>query len=388
MSGGSSQLRIAILTHSINPRGGVVHALALADALAQLGHRPVVHAPDPTGRGFFRRTVASTCSVPASPVSGDVVAMVETRIADYVRHFEDLAHRQYDVFHAQDGISGNALATLKQRGLIRRYVRTVHHIDAFGDERLCELDRRSIVRADGLFVVSRFWQEQLKTEMSRTATLVGNGVDTVCYSAASASADEVLRARLGLRGAPILLSIGGVEQRKNTLGILDAFRQVHAVHRSAQVVIAGGASLLDHGLYRQQFKSRLRDAGLPADAVIETGPLMDAEMPSLYRLADALVFPSLREGFGLAVLEAMASGVPAVVSHIEPFTEYLGPDDVAWCDPHHAGSIADAVLSALTDPLRSRLIANGTRLVRRHDWSRTAKAHVPTYQDMCEVHYA
>lgn len=388
MSSGSSRLRIAILTHSTNPRGGVVHALALADALADLGHRPVVHAPDPAGKGFFRRSVAATRSVPASPASAYVVAMVETRIEDYVRHFEDVANRQYDVFHAQDGISGNALATLKQRGLIQRYVRTVHHIDAFSDERLCELDRRSIVHADGLFVVSRFWQAQLEAEMFRSAALVGNGVDTARYSAAPASADPVLRARLGLRAGPVLLSIGGVEQRKNTLGILEAFRQVHAVHRSAQLVIAGGASLLDHGLYRQQFKSRLRHAGLQADAVIETGPLMDADMPSLFRLADVLLFPSLREGFGLAVLEAMASGVPAVVSHIAPFTEYLGPDDVAWCDPHHAGSIADATLSALAAPLRSRLIANGARVARNHDWSHTARAHMATYQDMREVHYA
>jgi len=388
MSGSSSRLRIAILTHSTNPRGGVVHALALADALATLGHMPVVHAPDPAGKGFFRRSVAATRSVPASAASGDVAAMVEMRIADYVRYFEDPAYRQFDVFHAQDGISGNALATLKQRGLIERYVRTVHHIDAFTDERLCELDRRSIVHADGLFVVSHLWQAQLEAEMSRAATLVGNGVDTVRYSPVAAPGDEVLRARLGLREGPILLSIGGVEQRKNTLGIVEAFRQVHAVHRSAQLVIAGGASLLDHDLYRQQFNSRLRDAGLPVDTVIETGPLPDAEMPSLFRLADVLLFPSLREGFGLAVLEAMATRVPAVVSHVAPFTEYLGADDVAWCDPHHPGSIADAALSALAEPLRSRLIAGGARVARRHDWSRTAMAHMATYQEMREVHYA
>ncbi|WP_298881770.1 MSMEG_0565 family glycosyltransferase [uncultured Bradyrhizobium sp.] len=388
MSGRSLPLRVAILTHSTNPRGGVVHALALADALAELGHRPVVHAPDPAGKGFFRRSVAATRSVPASPALGNVVAMVEARIADYVRFFEDGANRQYDVFHAQDGISGNALATLKQRGLIQRYARTVHHIDAFPDARLCELDRRSIVHADGLFVVSRFWQRHLEAEMARPAMLVGNGVDTVRYSPNATPGDQMLRARLGLRAGPILLSIGGVEQRKNTLGVLEAFRQVNAVHRSAQLVIAGGASLLDHDLYRQQFKSRLRDAGLPAEAVIETGPLADADMPSLFRLADVLMFPSLREGFGLAVLEAMASGVPAVVSHIAPFTEYLGPDDVAWCDPYHVGSIADAALSALAEPLRSRLIADGARVARRHAWSRTAMAHMPAYQAMREVHYA
>ena len=388
MTGSSSRLRIAILTHSTNARGGVVHALELAETLTRLGHEPVVHAPDRSGKGFFRPSIAPTISVPASPTPIDVTSMVETRIADYIKHFEYPAHRQFDVFHAQDGISGNALSTLKQRGLIHRYVRTVHHIDAFSEEQLRELDRRSIVHADGLFVVSRFWQQYLKAEMSCAAALVGNGVDTARYSPVAKRADDALRARLGLRGGPVVLSIGGVEPRKNALGILDAFRQVHAVQRSAQLVIAGGASLLDHGAYRQEFRSRLQDARLPADTVIETGPMADADMPSLYRLADVLVFPSLWEGFGLAVLEAMASGVPAVVSHIPPFTEYLGADDVAWCDPDDAGSIADAVLSTLVEPLCSRLIANGWKVAQQHDWRHTAEAHLPTYQDMREVHYA
>ncbi len=71
--------------------------------------------------------------------------------------------------------------------------------------------------------------------------------------------------------------------------------------------------------------------------MIATGPLPQALMPALYRAADALVFPSVKEGFGLVVLEAMASGVPVVTSRIAPFTEYLGDDDAAWCDPHDAG---------------------------------------------------
>ncbi len=55
MIGSSSRLRIAILTHSTNARGGVVHGLELADALTRLGHTAVVHAPDPSGKGFFRK---------------------------------------------------------------------------------------------------------------------------------------------------------------------------------------------------------------------------------------------------------------------------------------------------------------------------------------------
>ncbi|MFH1558263.1 MAG: glycosyltransferase, partial [Pseudomonadota bacterium] len=112
-------LRIALLAHSTNPRGGVVHALELGDALARLGHQVVVHAPDAKGAGFFRETLCRTRSIPASPVGADMTEMVRIRVAEYVSHFEDPAHRAFDIFHAQDGISGNALATLKERGLIR-----------------------------------------------------------------------------------------------------------------------------------------------------------------------------------------------------------------------------------------------------------------------------
>src|SRR5215471_13096048 len=151
-------LRIAILTHSTNPRGGVVHALELGDALTRLGHEVAVHAPDPTQAGFFRETLCTTVSVRTSPISTDLPEMVETRAADYVRHFEACGHRQYDIFHAQDGISGNALATLKMRNLIRHFVRTVHHVDEFKDPRLATLEDRAIQSADSLFVVSRTWQ--------------------------------------------------------------------------------------------------------------------------------------------------------------------------------------------------------------------------------------
>jgi glycosyltransferase-like protein len=378
-------MRIAILTHSTNARGGVVHALELGEALTRLGHTVAVHAPDPSGRGFFRKVTVPTISVAASPVAGDVAAMVERRVADYVRHFEDAANRHFDVFHAQDSISGNALATLKQLRLIERFARTVHHMDTFDDARLMELQCRAIVKADHIFTVSQSWADHIAEAFACNPTVVGNGVDLNRFSSKPVPNDAELRTRLGLRKGPVLLSIGGVEERKNTLTILEAFRRTRAIHPAAQLVIAGGASVLDHGAYQLRFKQRLIETGLPSGAVILAGVVPDVEMPSLYRLADALVFSSLREGFGLVVLEAMASGCPVIASRIAPFTEYLSEDSVAWCDPLDPDSIANAMASVLSVAMKKKLVANGAAAVRRFDWLQTARAHVPAYDGMREA---
>lgn len=383
-----SALRIAILAHSTNPRGGVVHALELADALVRLGHEPVVHAPDARGAGFFRPTLCETVPVPASPVGSDVAEMVEIRAADYVRHFEDPKHRRFDVFHAQDGISGNALAMLKARRSIARFARTVHHIDAFRDPRLQALQTRAIVAADRHFTVSRLWQAELKQRFGIASAIVGNGVDTARFSPARDGREEGLRRRLGLGPGPIVLAVGGIEARKNTVRLLEAFTQLHVMHPHAQLVVAGGATVLDHHAYKEEFVTALAALSLPAHAVIETGPVAQADMPALYRLADVLAFPSVKEGFGLVVLEAMASGVPVVVSRIPPFTEHLHDEDVVWCDPASPASIANALAMALMPELAARLKARGPSAARRHDWRATASAHLETYEALGEPVHA
>jgi len=381
-------LRIAILAHSTNPRGGVVHALELADALTRLGHEAVVHAPDAKGTGFFRPTLCETVSVPASRIGTDVAEMVEIRAADYVRHFEDPANRRFDVFHAQDGISGNALATLKARGLIAGFARTVHHVDDFSDPSLQILQKRAIVEADKHFVVSHLWQGLLADGFGLQATIVGNGVDTSSFTPTPDGRENALRARLGLGAGPIILAVGGVEPRKNCTKLLEACTQLHFVHQRAQLIIAGGASVLNHDAYQAEFAQALHASGLPASAVIRTGPLRQADMPALYRLADVLAFPSVKEGFGLVVLEAMASGLPCVVSRIAPFTEHLREEDAVWCNPGNVGSIANALTMALNPELRPRMIRAGHAAAQRHGWQATALAHIETYQSLREPLHA
>jgi len=389
----SRPLRIAMLTHSTNPRGGVVHSMHLAEALCDLGAEVTLFAPDAKGGGFFRTPCCAADPFPVERAASDMTAMVEQRIGDYVRYFEPAANRQFDVFHAHDGISGNALATLKERGLISRCVRTVHHVDTFHDARLTGLQARAIEAADRCLAVSHLWADYLQRLWGIAAALSGNGVDCQRFfpapgGSAEKSACAHLRWRLQLDEGPIFLAVGGVEERKNTARILEAFVDVHRLRPQAQLVIAGGASLLDHHTYQEKFKALMAQAGPAATRVHRTGPLPDADMPALYRMADTLVFASLKEGFGLCVLEAMASGIPAIVSSIPPFTEYLGEQDALWCDPSRPSSIAEAMLLSLTPQIRSTLAARGQRVAARHDWRSVAQAALPVYRQLCETAHA
>lgn len=381
------RLRIAILAHSTIPRGSVVHALALGEALEDLGHQAVIHAPGANGTGFFRPSRCRAVTVPASPAAASTTEMVETRIAEYLRYFDLAENRRFDVWHAQDGISGNVLATLKERGLLHSFARTVHHVDLFRDPRLLALQARSILAADQLFAVSGLWRDTIARDFGRSSTVIGNGVDMDQFSPAK---DEV-DARLGKllpREKPLFLAIGGIEERKNSIRILEAFVRIRRLLPNARLVIAGGASLLDHASYQERFRRALAQSGLPGPAVTILGPVLQEWMPALYRSADAFVFPSLKEGFGLVVLEAMASGVPVVTSHMAPFTEYLERHDVLWCDPSDAGSIEQAMITALEPGRRRTLIERGMKTAARHGWLETARRHVPVYvmlQELCHA---
>ena len=106
--------------------------------------------------------------------------------------------------------------------------------------------------------------------------------------------------------------------------------------------MAGGATLFDHRDEIDRFHALRDDLDLD-DSVRVLGPVTDAELESLYRAADLFALPSTKEGFGLAVLEALAAGVPAVVSDLDVFRTYLADGDSALMAPvgDHA-ALADA----------------------------------------------
>jgi glycosyltransferase-like protein len=377
-------LRIGLLTHSVNPRGGVVHTLELAKALHAAGHAVTVMAPAAPGQVLFR---TPPCAVELVPVGGtprDTVGMVRSRIDAFVQHLQGLLQRRpFDVLHTHDSIGGNALAQLQDAGCIDGFVRTVHHLDTFEVPQLTQWQHAAFARASQVLCVSRVWREHLARDYGIEAHEVTNGVDAARFSPIVEACDAALAQRLGIRtGAPVVLAVGGVEERKNTARLLAAFALLRTTHPDAQLVVAGGASLLDHAAYAQAFRALMESFGFNEGPVVRlTGPVPDDDMPALYRLADVVAMPSLSEGFGLVVLESLASGAPVVVSRIAPFTEYLAETDVSWADPMDPAAIATALRRALAVRDPSQTARSAARLAERFSWVASAERHVALYRD-------
>jgi glycosyltransferase-like protein len=374
-------MRIALFTHSVNPRGGVVHTLELGRALHEAGQDVTIFAPSVGGAPMFRASPCRVVLAPAAAHGNDTVMMVQTRIDALKAALLEEGASGFDVLHAQDGIGGNALADLREAGSIRGFVRTVHHLDAFDNPRLSAWQRRAYADADTVLCVSDTWTRKMRDEFGVTASTVNNGVDVARFR--DVGSTDVCT-EFGLSGKPMVLAVGGIEERKNTLQLLEAFALLRQTHAEAQLVLAGGASLLDHDTYTQRFIARAAQVGLRIgkhEPIVVTGPLEDAAIPALLQRADVVSMMSLREGFGLVVLEALAAGTPVVVSQIEPFTGYLDERVCCWAQPDDATSIGDALRRALHERGGVDFERAVPELLARFSWRESARRHIALYAD-------
>ena len=376
-------LKIALLTYSTKPRGSVIHTLELAQALHDLGHHPCVFALDKDGKGFHRQVNFTTCAIPAKPCNGNIDQLIRQRIEEFVQFFEQHGAR-YDIYHAQDCLSANALAQLrasdKAGGKISHFLRTVHHIEDFNSPYLQSCQDKSIHQPDRCLCVSKSWQRVLKEDYNVEAYRVTNGVSSRFASTKDGS-EAAIAKTYNIQGNPIYLTVGGIEPRKNTITLLKAFHQVQQQKPQAKLVIAGGATLFDYQDYRQEFIS-LVEAFRLEDATILPGVIPDEHLPALYRLADAFVFPSIQEGWGLVVLEAIASGIPVLASNQAPFTEFLSQQSACLIDPLDVDAIAQAMTEIAVPEISQRLVSKANCILKRYSWQASAKKHLDLYQQL------
>ena len=107
--------------------------------------------------------------------------------------------------------------------------------------------------------------------------------------------------------------------------------------------------------------------------------MADRDVPVLYRCVDAFVFPSVKEGWGLVLLEAIASGLPLITSNILPFTEFLNDNSALLVNPNSSQEIMIAMLDILNKNLTHKLIENSVAIPAQYSWQRSAQLHLKHY---------
>ncbi|MGK5531513.1 MSMEG_0565 family glycosyltransferase [Streptomyces sp. URMC 129] len=360
-------MRIALLSYSTKPRGGVVHTLALAEALAAAGQDVTVWT---LGRGgdqaFFRRVDPAVrqrvVPFPDGPTAETVGERVLRSIATLRAAFDP---RPYDIVHAQDCISANA---------VDRCVRTVHHIDHFTTPELAACHERALITPYAHICVSRTVATELADGWGLKAEVIPNGV--ACERFAAAAQDgagrAVWRSRVGGR---YVLTVGGIEPRKGSLDLLEAYAVLRRRRPDVRLVIAGGETLFDYRDYRARWDARAAELG--ADPLI-LGPVPDDELPTLVAAADAFAFPSVKEGFGLAAMEALAAAVPLVVRDLPVLREVFGDAARFATTPDEMARHLDRALTTPDPPRRTA----GRALAVRHTWHESARRHLEFYRSL------
>jgi glycosyltransferase involved in cell wall biosynthesis len=234
-------------------------------------------------------------------------------------------------------------------------------------------------------VVSPIWQQRLADDYGVDADVVTNGVDIDRFGADPPPATTTaLRARAGAADRFLVLTVGGIEPRKGTDHLFRALSLLRRRWvRPPVLAIIGGHSFQDHTPYRDRVIASMADLDLEFGRdVVLLGTVPDDEMAAWYRAADAFAFPSVNEGFGLAVLEAMAAGLPVVLTRLPVFAEYLrfGVDALAVAPGDDEG-LADALDTvAHDDGVREKLRQSGLEVAARFSWETTARQHIATYE--------
>ncbi len=229
-------------------------------------------------------------------------------------------------------------------------------------------------RSDRVIVVSHSTRDDLVELLGTPAgriDVVPHGLGTLRLERATGGRE--LRERLDLGERRVVLCLSAKRPHKNLSALIGALALI-PTERRPLLVLPGYATA-----HEADLRARARAAGVERD-VRFLGWLSGEDVEGLWKLADAFVFPSLYEGFGLPVLEAMARGVPVACSNASSLPEVVGEAALLF-DPHDELAMAGAIERLLGDRVEvERLRAQGLKQVREFTWERTARLTLESYE--------
>ncbi|MBK5281139.1 MAG: glycosyltransferase family 4 protein [Nitrospiraceae bacterium] len=240
--------------------------------------------------------------------------------------------------------------------------------------------RQTALRARKAITVSEFSARELvelyglKREHIR---VIPNGVSEDFVPRRDDQTMEELRKRIGLTAEHYVLFIGGADPRKNHQTFLEAAEMVRKKLGSRMLVLVG-SPIHPFGDYEKTARRRSL-----LEKVLCPGRVSTNDLQLLYSSADLFVFPSLYEGFGMPVLEAMACGAPVLTSNSTALAEVAG-DAALLADPQDARALGEAMIRVLEDePLRAALKVKGFARAKQFSWEQAAAKTVELYRQVC-----
>lgn len=230
--------------------------------------------------------------------------------------------------------------------------------------------RAAVKRADAILVPSQSTADDLVASTSVPASRVHVTPLAPSLVASDEDSTQALE-RLGVV-RPYVLSVGTLEPRKNLVRLVRAYRQV-APDVPHMLVVAGAP-----GWRTEALEAELARPG--PGTIVRTGRVSDEELEALYRGADAFAYPSMYEGFGLPVVEAMARGVPTLASNTSSLPQVAG-DAALLVDPTDVSEIAESLARLLTETaLAEDLRQRGLQRAATFTWAATARATLDVYR--------
>ena len=237
---------------------------------------------------------------------------------------------------------------------------------------------KSVRRAEHIFTVSEYSKRRMVEYLEvdpLKVSVVHNGVGPQFSPGDREEAKQSVEQRFGLC-SPFVLYVGNLKPHKNLEALLRAFHELRSRRRSVlELALVGsdqsGIDALHH------LASRLGISPLFINSA------STAEVAQLYRAAEVLVLPSFEEGFGLPVIEAMASGTPVICSNSASLPEIAG-EAALYFDPRDYHELTDALDRLLQSPsLQLTLRAKGFQRASQYSWKESANRHVAIYRQVC-----
>ncbi|MBA3871754.1 MAG: glycosyltransferase family 4 protein [Anaerolineae bacterium] len=207
-------------------------------------------------------------------------------------------------------------------------------------------------------------------------TVLLSGVDAKFFDTVLSSSLMTTRKKYAVEAFSYIFCVGTVQPRKNYTRLIQSLTQLRTQGIDIHLVIAGGKGWLENPIYKTISDTHMEDF------VHFIGFVDDEDLPALYRGATCVAFPSLYEGFGLPILEGMASGVPVLTSNVSSLPEVAG-DAAIMVDPYDLDAITDGLQRLILDSqLRETLIQKGLIRAREFTWEKSARQLLAIYQNL------